>query len=1022
MSKASFASLQIPEAQIRALIPAIFDQQVDQIQALSGEVDFNYRLVLTNGEKYLLKISRPDCSADELDFQAAMMTHLAQKEIPLDVPQVIRTKDGKWGATFQDAQGRERWIRLQTWIEGREIWQANPRSNQLLIFWGAACGQMAKGLQGFDHPFAHRDFRWDPCQVLAARPLRQYLDTREKKQMLDYFWGLFEAQVSPMLDELRKSVNHNDGHERNVLVDFDLASPKVTGMVDFGDAVYTVTINELAIAAAYASMGQADPLQAAAKLVEGFHSVFPLTEKELKALFPLICARLVISVCYSAKNKVEEPENAYLQVSDQDAWDLLFHLRKINPAFAEATFRNACGFEPCPQRVAFDRWLEVEKPVFRNVVKVVGKRICFPDLSVGGQVLGSTASFATQEAMHKTIYRHMEDQRAQLAIGGYLETRPLYTTDAYEVQGNAGPQWRTVHIGLDFWEKAGTPVYAPYDGQIYSVQDNEGERDYGPTIILEHLAKEGLTFYTLYGHLSRASLEGLQVGQKVTAGQKIAEIGPPPENGNWPPHLHLQLMLDMLGNQGDFPGVAFPEEIEVWKSICPNPQVIVPDLMGVELPYHHHDSKGLLQKRKQLLGRSLSISYREPLHIVRGAGAYLYDITGRRYLDTVNNVAHVGHEHPEVVAAAQRQTAVLNTNTRYLHESVVEYAAQLLATFPEELCVVHFVNSGSEANELALRMVETTTGSRQMVALQIGYHGNTGRTIDVSSYKFDRKGGQGAPANTKIVPMPDVFRGVHQNPETVADDYVAYVDQAIALIHGGGQEVGGFIAEPIMSCGGQIVLPPGYLRQAYAKIRAAGGLCIADEVQIGFGRTGTQFWGFEWHGVIPDIVTLGKPIGNGHPMGAVVCTRAVADAFANGMEFFSTFGGNPVSAEIGKAVLRVVQEEDLQENAKVVGNYLLKGLQDLQDKHRIIGDVRGQGLFLGFELVNNLSEKRPLPQAASYLSNRMRYFGILTSTDGPDENVIKIKPPICFSIRQADFFLDRLDQVLGEDFIRQYQG
>ena len=1021
MSKASFDSLLIPEAQIRTLIPAIFDQQVDQVQSLSGEVDFNYQLILKNGEKYLLKISRPDCSADELDFQAAMMTHLAQKEIPLEVPQVIQTKDGKWGTTFQDAEGRERWIRLQTWIEGREIWQANPRSNQLLKYWGTACGQMAKGLQGFDHPFAHRDFRWDPCQVLAAQSLRQYVETTEKEEMLDYFWELYKVQVLPILDELRKSVNHNDGHERNVLVDFNLADPRVTGMVDFGDAVFTATVNELAIAVAYASMGQADPLPAAVRLVEGFHAVFPLTEKELEALFPLICARLVISVCYSAKNKVEEPENAYLQVSDQDAWDLLFQLRDINPAFAQASFRNACGFEPCPQRIAFEHWLEAEKPVFRNVIKVVGKRLCFPDLSVGGQVLGSSASFASQKAMHKTIYRHMEDQRAQLAIGGYLETRPLYTTDAYEVQGNAGPQWRTVHIGLDFWEKADTPLYAPYDGQIYSVKDNEGERDYGPTIILEHQAEEGLTFYTLYGHLSRASLKGLRVGQTVKAGQKIAEIGPPPENGNWPPHLHFQVMLDSLGNQGDFPGVVFPEEIAVWKSICPNPQVIIPDLMGVELPHHHHDSGRLLQKRRELLGRGLSISYQNHLHMVRGSGAYLYDITGRRYLDTVNNVAHVGHEHPEVVAAAQRQTAVLNTNTRYLHESVVEYAEQLLATFPKELCVVHLVNSGSEANELALRMVETITGSREMLALQTGYHGNTGRTIDVSSYKFDGKAGRGAPPFTSVVPMPDVFRGLHQNADTAAEDYAAYIDQAIALIQGRGQSIGGFIAEPIMSCGGQIVLPQGYLRRAYAKIRSAGGLCIADEVQIGFGRTGTQFWGFEWHGVIPDIVTLGKPIGNGHPMGAVVCTRAVADAFANGMEFFSTFGGNPVSAEIGKAVLRVVQEESLQENANKVGHYLRNGLSDLQDKHAIIGDVRGQGLFLGFELVNNPSEKKVLPQAASYLSNRMRYYGILTSTDGPDENVIKIKPPICFSNRQADSFLNRLDQILGEDFIRQYQ-
>jgi 4-aminobutyrate aminotransferase-like enzyme len=505
----------------------------------------------------------------------------------------------------------------------------------------------------------------------------------------------------------------------------------------------------------------------------------------------------------------------------------------------------------------------------------------------------------------------------------------------------------------------------------------------------------------------------------IKAGQEIAKIGPAPENGNWPPHLHFQVMLDMLGKVGDFPGVAFDHEIDVWKSICPDPKRLVPDLESVTVPVRKHDSQALLAKRKEILGRGLSISYKKHLHMVRGYGSYLYDITGRRYLDTVNNVAHVGHEHSRVVEAGRKQMALLNTNTRYLHEGVVDYAEKLLATFPEELCVVHFVNSGSEANELALRMIETIRGSREMIALEIGYHGNTGRTIDVSSYKFDGKAGKGAPGTTQVVPMPDVFRGLHRNVETAGKAYAAYIDQAIDQINTKGKVVGGFIAEPIMSCGGQIVLPEGYLKEAYAKVRATGGLCISDEVQVGFGRVGEAFWGFELHDVVPDIVTLGKPIGNGHPMGAVVCTQAVADAFANGMEFFSTFGGNPVSAAIGKAVLEVIEEEQLQDNAKSVGHFLKLGLEALQEKHPVIGDVRGQGLFLGFELVNNPEEKKVLPEVASYISNRMRQFGILTSTDGPQENVIKIKPPICFTERQASFFLGQLENILMEDFIKK---
>ena len=1018
MSKATFDSLKLSDEKVRQLVDEHYGL-TGEIKALTGEVDFNYKLTISSGEVYVLKISRPGTLKKDLAFQAAIFAHLARQKMDIQVPYSIPTKDGNWGTSFLDRNGQERWLRLQNWIEGREILKANPKSRLLLGRWGAACGMMAKAMQGFDHPEAHKDFRWDPVQVLATRPLIKFIKDIKKRALLEYYWELYEQRVLPVLPALRKSVNHNDGHERNVLVNRNYTEPKVVGIIDFGDAVYTATVNELAIAAAYASMEMPDPLQAACDVVAGFYQQFKLEEKELGVVFPLICARLVISVSYAAKNKEEESENEYLQVSDAPAWQLLQAFREVNPAFAEAKFRAACGLEPHPKGQVFNDWLKQEKPVFRNVIKVVGKRICFLDLSMGGEVLGNNAGFATQEAMDKTIFRYMEDQNAMLGIGGYLETRPLYTTDAYEIRGNEGPQWRTVHIGLDFWEKAGTPVYAPYDGIVHSFHDNAAERDYGPTIILEHKATEGLTFYTLYGHLSVDSLEGLSFGMAIKAGQEIAKIGPAPENGNWPPHLHFQVMLDMLGKVGDFPGVAFDHEIDVWKSICPDPKRLVPDLESVTVPVRKHDSQALLAKRKEILGRGLSISYKKHLHMVRGYGSYLYDITGRRYLDTVNNVAHVGHEHSRVVEAGRKQMALLNTNTRYLHEGVVDYAEKLLATFPEELCVVHFVNSGSEANELALRMIETIRGSREMIALEIGYHGNTGRTIDVSSYKFDGKAGKGAPGTTQVVPMPDVFRGLHRNVETAGKAYAAYIDQAIDQINTKGKVVGGFIAEPIMSCGGQIVLPEGYLKEAYAKVRATGGLCISDEVQVGFGRVGEAFWGFELHDVVPDIVTLGKPIGNGHPMGAVVCTQAVADAFANGMEFFSTFGGNPVSAAIGKAVLEVIEEEQLQDNAKSVGHFLKLGLEALQEKHPVIGDVRGQGLFLGFELVNNPEEKKVLPEVASYISNRMRQFGILTSTDGPQENVIKIKPPICFTERQASFFLGQLENILMEDFIKK---
>jgi 4-aminobutyrate aminotransferase-like enzyme len=285
---------------------------------------------------------------------------------------------------------------------------------------------------------------------------------------------------------------------------------------------------------------------------------------------------------------------------------------------------------------------------------------------------------------------------------------------------------------------------------------------------------------------------------------------------------------------------------------------------------------------------------------------------------------------------------------------------------------------------------------------------------DISSYKFDGKGGKGCPENTHIVPLPDAFRGIYQG-ENTGEKYAKHVEEAILKIQSKNRNVAAFVAESIVSCGGQIDLPEGYLKDAYKYVREAGGVCIADEVQVGFGRVGKVFWGFQLHGVMPDIVTMGKPIGNGHPLAAVVCTRAVADAFANGMEFFNTFGGNPVSCAIGRKVLQVIKEDKLQENALEVGEYIKKQLKSLQENHPIIADVRGEGLFLGIELVDEA--KIPLPDQTNYLANRMKDFKILMSVDGPQHNVLKIKPPMCFSKANADYVMEVLTKVLSESFM-----
>jgi 4-aminobutyrate aminotransferase-like enzyme/Ser/Thr protein kinase RdoA (MazF antagonist) len=395
----------------------------------------------------------------------------------------------------------------------------------------------------------------------------------------------------------------------------------------------------------------------------------------------------------------------------------------------------------------------------------------------------------------------------------------------------------------------------------------------------------------------------------------------------------------------------------------------------------------LLAARRRTIGPSLSISYDQPLHIIRGWKQRLYDSSGRAYLDCVNNVAHVGHCHPAVTAAASAQMARLNTNTRYLYDQLSEYAARLTATLPEPLRVVYFVCSGSEANELALRLARAHTGRDGVIVVDTAYHGNTNALVDISPYKFNGPGGRGCPPHVQVVPMPDTYRGIA---------YEGTVAEAARPA-----TAGAFICESALGCGGQIILPDGYLADAFDAVRRSGAVCIADEVQTGFGRAGSHFWMFETQAAVPDIVTMGKPIGNGHPMGAVVTTREIAASFANGMEYFNTFGGNPVSCAVGLAVLDVIRDEGLQQNALDAGNYLMERLRELDDP--LIGDVRGQGLFIGVELVRDRATKEPAPGEASAVVNRMKSRGVLLSTDGPYHNVIKIKPPIVFTRDDADF-------------------
>jgi 4-aminobutyrate aminotransferase-like enzyme len=447
--------------------------------------------------------------------------------------------------------------------------------------------------------------------------------------------------------------------------------------------------------------------------------------------------------------------------------------------------------------------------------------------------------------------------------------------------------------------------------------------------------------------------------------------------------------------------------------LCPDPNVLV-GVPASAFPEAAKTAVQLLRARREYGGHNQSISYRTPIHMARACLQFMFDGNGRKYLDVYNNVPHVGHNHPHVVRAAQRQLAVLNTNTRYVQDQWARYAQRLTATLPAPLRVCYFVASGSEATELALRLARVHTGQRDLIVSDGAYHGHTSTLIDISPYKAEGPGGAGLPNWVHKADVPDVYRGKYR-AASAGKLYARDVTTMIDHIRAQGRGLCGYIIESVPSVGGQIVLPDGYLPAVYAAVRASGGVCMADEVQTGFGRMGTHFWAFERYGVVPDIVALGKPIGNGYPMGAVITTSEIAAAFDNGMEFFSTFGGNTVACAVGNAVLDVIERERLQENARDVGDVFMAELRGLMTRYPIIGDVRGSGLMIGVELVNDCETLDPAAAQASYVANRMRECGVLIGTDGIFHNILKLRGPMCLRRDDVTHFIETLADVLAED-------
>jgi 4-aminobutyrate aminotransferase-like enzyme/Ser/Thr protein kinase RdoA (MazF antagonist) len=1007
--------------QVRRLVRQLWGEDVAACKPLVGELDQNIRVESPSGRPSVLKVMHPGYSEAHLDLQARALERIAEVAPDLPVPRVLRTERGE---LFGQAAGHLVW-RI-SWLPGARLEGVRPRHPALLQEVGHTLGAIQRALEGLEHPAAHRHHDWDLARAGPILERHAVIPTPARRGWVAAAAEAYRADVEPELSSLPSGLVHGDANDYNVLVDLPEARHevprKLTGILDFGDMVHTARVCDVAIAAAYALMGEEDPVGAIADLALGFHQVMPLSQRELRVLLPLVRTRLAVSVIRSTERRVDFPDHEYLTVSEAPAWDALERLAGVEDREALLRIRHHLGLEAVPGAEAFRAWLRSHSKVMHPILDPAPTpaEIHVLDLSVGSPLLGADPANVTPDRLEARIRAGIEEASARVGVGRWNEPRPLYGAPAFQLGAHPAKGARTVHVGIDLWVPAGTPVHAPLDGTVESVGELPGAGNYGPAVLLRHAPPACPVFWTLWGHLDPDVLQRWTPGEAVRAGEVVARVGARPVNGDWPPHLHLQVALDTLGQGHDLPGVVDPDARAAWLDLFPNPAGLA-GLPPREIDAEAADTAAertpaaLLRRRRKILGSNLSLSYRSPLHMVTGWRQFLRDGEGRWYLDLYNNVPHVGHAHPRVVRAVSEQMALLNTNTRYLHDAILRYAEALRARLPDELEVVYFVNSASEANELALRMARAATGRRELLVMEGAYHGHTTTLVQASPYKFEGPGGEGREPWVETVHLPDRYRGLYRGEDgEVAPKYVADVVHTVAAMTEAGRPPGTFLAESLPSVGGQIVLPTGYLAGVYEAVRGVGGVCIADEVQVGFGRLGAAFWGFELQGVVPDLVVLGKPMGNGFPVGAVVARREVAEAFDTGMEFFSTYGGNPVACAAGLAVLEVLEEEGLQAHALRVGRLLSESLAEVAGESPFIGDVRGMGLFQGIEIVDDPDERTPAPELAAYLKERLVESRILTGTDGPDHNVVKLRGPMVLDGADVEHFADVTRRILRE--------
>ena len=934
---------------------------VGELRTLGSQQDLNLRVENpTGGPRHVLKVCRGEYALGELQAQHAAMAHLAAHGLP--VPEVRLSLTGKDVISLNVA-GHDLHLRVLTYVEGQTLTDETYLAVELRAQMGRLCAQVDQALADFEHPGLERVLQWDPQHAASViSHLLPAVTDASLRRRLEAAGDLALEELAPLAAALPLQPIHLDLTDDNVLWQRNAQRQwMLQGVIDFGDVVRTWRVAELCVTcAAVLAHSGGDPF-AILPAVAAYHGVNPLQRAELEALWPMIVGRAVVLLLSSEQQLSTDPDSLYLQTQVAPLRDIFETAVAVPSALMTAAILDATGMGPAPAPVAM-------APLLPGLSARAPAGVDLGVLSPLFEAGNWEAPGIDEQLLAEQV------QRGGAAYTRYGEYRLSRTRpDCSEA-----PDTFALHLTLA--GIAGLEVIAPFAGTLQRHQDR----------------------WVLRSSALSLHLIGLQVEREdgeVAAGECLGVAG-------------NLLTLQLCSVEGVLPPLfTTPERARAWARLCPSPRALL--AFDCDAPALA-DSHALLARRDASFARSQKHYYEAPPQIERGWRNHLIDMQGRSYLDMLNNVAVLGHGHPRMAQVAARQWSLLNTNSRFHYAAIAEFSERLLDLAPEGMDRVFLVNSGTEANDLAIRLAWAYSGGRDMLSVLEAYHGWSVATDAISTSIADNPQALDTrPEWVHPVTAPNTYRGAYRGDDSTAA-YVQNVDEVLAPLDAQQRQLAGFICEPVYGNAGGISLPPGYLQQVYAKVRQRGGVCIADEVQVGYGRLGEYFWGFEQQGVVPDIITMAKGMGNGHPLGAVITRKEIAEALEAEGYFFSSAGGSPVSCAIGMAVLDVMQEEDLWNATRDIGRHFKARLTALVDKYPLVGAAHGSGFYLGLELVRSRATLEPATEETTLLCDRLRELGIFMQPTGDYLNILKIKPPMCTSRASVDFFVDCLEQVLEE--------